>query len=68
MKAFEAAHSGVQLVCEDRRIISGVTVGENIILVQISKPVGWNLEKIYSHFPKLGERRKQGASSLSGGE
>ncbi|CAI8404907.1 MAG: ABC transporter ATP-binding protein [Gammaproteobacteria bacterium] len=68
MKAFEAARSGVQLVCEDRRIIPGVTVEENIILAQISKPVGWTLEKIYSHFPKLEERRKQEASSLSGGE
>mgnify|MGYP006075566883 FL=1 len=68
MKAFEAARSGVQLVCEDRRIIPGVTVEENLILAQIAEPIGWTLEKIYSHFPKLEERRKQEASSLSGGE
>ena len=40
MKAHEAARAGVQLVCEDRRIIPGVTVEENIILAQIAKPLG----------------------------
>ena len=68
MKPFEAARSGIQLVCEDRRIIPGVTVEENLILAQIAQPLGWTLEKIYSHFPKLEERRKQEASTLSGGE
>ena len=65
MKAFEAARTGVQLVCEDCRIIPGVAVEENLILAQIAQPLGWTLEKIYSHFPKLEERRKQEASSLS---
>jgi len=68
MKAYEAARVGVQLVCEDRRIIPGVTVEENLILAQIAQPLGWSLDKIYGHFPKLDERRKQEASTLSGGE
>jgi branched-chain amino acid transport system ATP-binding protein len=55
-------------VCEDRRIIPGVTVEENLILAQIAQPLGWSLDKIYGYFPKLNERRKQEASSLSGGE
>ena len=32
MKSFEAARSGIQLVPEDRRIIQGLTVEENITL------------------------------------
>ena len=40
MKAFEAARVGVQLVCEDRRIIPGVTVEENLILAQIAQATG----------------------------
>ncbi|ATX75752.1 ABC transporter ATP-binding protein [Reinekea forsetii] len=68
MKPFEAARAGIQLVCEDRRIIPGVTVEENIILAQIAEPLGWSIEKIFGHFPKLQERRKQEASTLSGGE
>jgi len=68
MKAFEAAQQGVALVPEDRRIISGFTVEENLKLAQIAEPVGWSLERIYEHFPRLGERRGQEGTTLSGGE
>ncbi len=68
MKSHEAAQSGVGLVPEDRRIIQGLTVEENIKLAQIVEPVGWSLERIYNLFPRLGERRKQEGTTLSGGE
>lgn len=68
MKAHEAAQAGLQLVPEDRRIIGGLTVEENLILAQVAKPVGWPLERIYDHFPRLAERRQQEATTLSGGE
>ena len=68
MKSYEAAQSGVGLVPEDRRIIQGLTVEENIKLAQISEPVGWSLDRIYDLFPRLGERRKQEGTTLSGGE
>ena len=68
MASHEAAVSGVALVPEDRRIIPGLTVEENIQLAQIVEPVGWSLERIYDLFPRLGERRKQEGVTLSGGE
>ncbi len=68
LHAYQAAQAGVQLVPEDRRIIPGITVDENLILAQIVEPKGWEIERIYDHFPKLGERRKQIAITLSGGE
>ncbi|HIG78577.1 MAG TPA: ABC transporter ATP-binding protein [Cycloclasticus sp.] len=68
MKPYEAARAGVQLVPEDRRIIPGITVEENLIIAQISEPKGWDLERIYNHFPRLRERRKQEGVTLSGGE
>ena len=68
MRAYEAAQCGVGLVPEDRRIIQGLTVEENIKLAQIEKPIGWSLERIYELFPRLGERRKQEGTTLSGGE
>lgn len=68
MSAFEVAKAGVCLVPEDRRIIAGLTVEENIKLAQVAEPAGWDLDKIYSHFPRLGERRKQEGITLSGGE
>ncbi|WP_332715504.1 ABC transporter ATP-binding protein [Pelagibacterium mangrovi] len=68
LKAFEAARSGIQLVPEDRRIIQGLTVEENLALAQVSPGAGWELDRIYGHFPRLAERRKQEGTTLSGGE
>jgi len=68
MTAAQAARAGVQLVPEDRRIIQGLTVEENLKLAQIAEPKGWDLDRIYSHFPRLAERRRQEATTMSGGE
>ena len=68
MKAYEAAQNGVALVPEDRRIIAGLTVHENLELAQIAPPKGWSIERIYEHFPRLAERRNQMGTTLSGGE
>ncbi|WP_417514947.1 ABC transporter ATP-binding protein [Minwuia sp.] len=68
MKSHEAARLGVGMVPEDRRIIQGLTVEENLKLAQIAEPVGWSLDRIYRHFPRLAERRKQEGVTLSGGE
>jgi branched-chain amino acid transport system ATP-binding protein len=68
MKAHEAARSGLGLVPEDRRIIQGLTVEENLQLAQIAPPVGWSLDRLYDLFPRLRERRRQEAVTLSGGE
>jgi len=68
LKDFQASAKGIQFVQEDRRIIPGLTVEENLKLAQIAKPIGWPLERIYEHFPRLAERRKQEGVTLSGGE
>jgi len=68
LRSFEAARAGIQLVPEDRRIIGSLTVEENLKLAQVAPPIGWSLERIYDHFPRLAERRRQEATSLSGGE
>ncbi len=68
MKAYEAARLGVSLVQEDRCIIPGLSVEENLKLAQIAEPVGWPIEKIYESFPRLAERRRQEGTTLSGGE
>ncbi|SET33575.1 ABC transporter ATP-binding protein [Oceanicella actignis] len=68
MKSHEAARAGLQLVPEDRRIIPGLTVEENLKLAQIAPPQGWSIERIYELFPRLGERRAQEGVTLSGGE
>lgn len=68
MSAHQAAQNGISLVPEDRRIIPGLTVEENLQLAQIAPPIGWSLERLYDLFPRLGERRKQEGVTMSGGE
>jgi len=68
MSAHQAARVGIQLVPEDRRIIAGITVEENLLLAQAAEPRGWAIERIYEHFPRLAERRRQEATTMSGGE
>ena len=68
MSAYQASRLGVGLVPEDRRIIPSLTVEENLQLAQIEEPIGWSIERIYNHFPRLAERRKQEAVTMSGGE
>ena len=68
MKSYQASRAGIQLVPEDRRIIGGLTVEENLVLSQVDGHTGWEIEKIYEHFPSLAERRTQEATTMSGGE
>ena len=68
MASHEASQAGLGLVPEDRRIIPGLTVEENLKLAQIAPPVGWSLERLYDLFPRLGERRAQEGVTLSGGD
>lgn len=65
---FEAALAGIQLVPEDRRIIPGLSVEENLDIARISGSTGWDYERIFNLFPRLKERRKQEGTTLSGGE
>ena len=46
MKSYQAAQAGISLVPEDRRIIQGLTVEENIQLARITEPIGWSIERI----------------------
>ncbi len=68
MASHEASAAGLGLVPEDRRIIPGLTVEENLQLAQIAPPIGWSIDRLYDLFPRLGERRKQEGVTLSGGE
>lgn len=66
--AHVAANAGIQLVPEDRRIIQGLTVQENLDLAIIAGDKGWSEDRIFELFPRLKERRKQMGTTLSGGE
>jgi branched-chain amino acid transport system ATP-binding protein len=63
--------AGIGLVPEGRRLFAGLTVRENLVVggycrdKSLTSP---NIEKVLATFPRLGERLKQQAGSLSGGE
>jgi branched-chain amino acid transport system ATP-binding protein len=65
---------GIGFVPEDRRIFPGLTVEENLSLgfMQCPRRSGLEskrkLQEIYQRFPRLGERRLQLGTTLSGGE
>jgi branched-chain amino acid transport system ATP-binding protein len=63
---------GVGFVPQGRRIFPSLTVFENLTVA--ARPAcnqdnsGWGLERVYATFPRLSERQRQLAGSLSGGE
>ena len=63
---------GIAHVPEGRRVFPGLTVEENLrtgAFLRRDRPgVETDLDQIYGHFPRLRERRKQWARTLSGGE
>ncbi|MBU6506438.1 MAG: ABC transporter ATP-binding protein [Alphaproteobacteria bacterium] len=65
---YKIARLGLQLVPEERRIIGGLTVEENIVLAGLSEPKPWPPQRVYDMFPRLGERRRSRGRELSGGE
>lgn len=63
------AKRGISLVFEDRRVIPGLTVEENIELAAWrAKTELLSNDDIYATFPKLADLRAREASHLSGGE
>ena len=68
----EIVKKGISQVPEGRRIFANMTVEENLELgayIRSDKPgIRKDIDKVFERFPRLGERRKQIAGTLSGGE
>ncbi len=69
---FELARQGIAFVPEERNIFPAMTVEENLLLgayfIKDQELVKQYLEHVYDMFPRLLERRKQLAGTMSGGE
>ena len=62
---------GIALVPEGRRVFPRLSVADNLLLGAYSrkdKEISHDLERMYLMFPRLAERKKQLAGTLSGGE
>ena len=69
-EAYKLLRTGLAHVPEGRRIFLQMTVQENLEMgAYINKTVSQeDLEMVFNYFPRLKERRKQVAGTLSGGE
>ena len=66
LRSDERAAAGIGWVPQERNIFKSLTVDENITSVARRGP--WDLQKIYTLFPRLEERRHNFGDQLSGGE
>lgn len=69
--AHKIVEKGLAHVPEGRRVFLHMTVEENLEMgayTQARSTIAPNLERVYEQFPRLKERRRQVAGTLSGGE
>jgi len=70
-RAVERVDLGIALVPEGRQLFSDLTVEENLTIGGYARPWAEDAakrERVFSYFPRLHDRRRQLAGSLSGGE
>jgi branched-chain amino acid transport system ATP-binding protein len=72
LDAYRIVELGITQIPEGRRIFPDMSVLDNLLIGSYSSGARakrtQNLKKVYEHFPKLEERKKQIAKTLSGGE
>ena len=72
LPAHKRAGLGIGYVPEGRRVFGKLTVEENLRMgayeLKDNNHIRENMEKVYEIFPRLGERKDQLASTMSGGE
>ncbi|AHV94553.1 ABC transporter ATP-binding protein [Bordetella holmesii] len=71
-KSFELVRRGLVMVPEGRGIFGQLTIEENLAMGAYvrrdAQQVREDTEKVFALFPRLAERRRQAAGTLSGGE
>jgi len=72
LRPFEINSRGVSLSPEGRAILNDLTVEENLLVgaytINNKSLINQKLKEVYEYFPILEERKKQIATTLSGGE
>jgi len=71
-KSHKVVREGIIQVPEGRKVFAGLTTEENLLVgaysVENRREISGLLEQQYALFPRLEERKKQDAGTLSGGE
>ena len=72
MRSFKLVRRGLAMVPEGRGVFGGLTIEENLAMGAYIRSdragIAADLAHVYSLFPRLQERRRQTAGTLSGGE
>jgi branched-chain amino acid transport system ATP-binding protein len=72
MPVYAVANRGMVLVPEGRGVFSGLSIEENLIMGSYTRKdrgeVAADIDRMFALFPRLKERAKQTAGTLSGGE
>ena len=71
LPSYKIVEKGLAQVPEGRRIFLQMSVQENLEMGAYTQSAAWadeELERVYAQFPRLSERRRQTAGTLSGGE
>jgi len=70
--SFQISRAGIALVPQGRRVFGSLTTLENLTVVPRTRAAQaddpWTVERVFEFFPRLAERERSMASSLSGGE
>jgi branched-chain amino acid transport system ATP-binding protein len=70
--AFQLVRKGLSMVPEGRGVFGALTIEENLAMGAYSRrdrvAIKQDMERVFGLFPRLKERRKQTAGTLSGGE
>jgi branched-chain amino acid transport system ATP-binding protein len=66
--SYKIARVGLALVPQGRRLFGSLSVDEHLRMVGNKGDRSWTARRIYELFPRLAERKKTGATQLSGGE
>jgi branched-chain amino acid transport system ATP-binding protein len=71
-RAFELVRRGLAMVPEGRGVFGALTIEENLTMGAYARSdragVRADVERVFALFPRLAERRRQTAGTLSGGE
>src|SRR5690606_7282578 len=70
--SFRLVRKGIAMVAEGRGVFGALTIAENLAMGAYTRHdrrgVASDIDRVYALFPRLEERRRQTAGTLSGGE
>src|SRR5690606_11607508 len=64
----QIAGLGIGYVPQGRRLWRSLTVDEHLRMVGAGRSGAWTIDRVYSTFPRLADRKSNGGAQLSGGE